>query len=347
MSSAMSRVPPALLALSLLIAGCGSAKAPGVGGPVRTVPAPAPEVAEAVPVGQSPSAVAVGFGAVWVASRDGGTVARFAAASGTPELTRGFPESLTTGTGPLAIATGEGAVWVAAADGTVTRIDPATNRAHPVARVPDPGGIAAGAGSVWVTSRSGGSVTRLDPDSGAVRGPAVRVGEAPADVAVGGGSVWVANSAAGTVSRLSAGSGEPDGEPIRVGKEQGQALALTYGRGAVWVAKTDTPGADPIAVVRIAADSGEVEGKPIRIPGGVPFDLAAGPEGVWATDAGSVLPGAARPPALRRIDPEAGALAGEPVPVGANPAGVALGGGVVWVVSAGDSTLTRVTPSSE
>lgn len=330
---------------ALLLAGCGgSPEVPGVGTPVRSVPAPAPTVADPVAVGVAPSAVAVGFGSVWVASRNDGTVSRIEAGSGRAELTTGFPRPSEVGQGPLAIAAGEGAVWVAAADGTVTRIDPGTGAARAVARVSDPGGIAAGGGSVWVTSRAGRTLTRIDPRTGRVAGPPVRVGEAPGDVAVGGGSVWVANAEAATVSRVDARSGRRDGEAIRVGDEEGQALALTYGAGAVWVAKTDTPGANVIALVRLDPSSGEVKGEPIRVPGGVPLDLAAGPEGVWTTDVGSPLPGSRRPPALRRVDPKARALAGRPVPIGASPAGVAVGGGSAWVVSAGDSTLTRVTP---
>ena len=332
----------------LLMTGCGGSPAvPGTGGPVRTVAAgPAVEVGEPVPVGLSPSAVAVGFGSVWVASRNDGTVARIAIAqgSGRPELTRGFPRPSQAGQGPVAIAAGEGAVWVAAADGTVTRIDPGTEEARRVAAVPDPGGIAAGGGGVWVTSRSGRSLTRIDPRSGRVAGRPVRVGEAPADVSVGGGSVWVANTGSATVSRIDARSGQRDGKDVRVGEEQGQTLALTFGAGSVWVAKTDTPGANPIALVRLDPASGEVTGKPIRIPGGVPLDLAAGPEGLWATDVGSPLPGARRPPVVHRIDPRQRAISGAAIPVGDSPAGVAVGVGSAWVVSAGDSTLTRITP---
>ncbi len=330
------------LALALALAACGGGRAepPGAGGPVRTVAAPAPEVGDPRPVGASPSALAVGFGAVWVASRNAGTVTRVDARTGVPALSAAFPQPLETGGGPLAIATGEGAVWVAAADGTITRIDPVRGGAREVARVVDPGGVAVGAGGVWVTSRERGTVSRLDPRTGAPTGEPIRVGPRPGDVAVGAGSVWVANTADATVSRVDPRERRAEGDAIRVGKEQ--ALALTYGEGGVWVAKTDSPQADPIAVVRIDPRSGEADPEAIRVTGGVPLDLAAGGGFVWMTDAGSALPGSARPPALLRLDPAGRALAGAPVQLGPSPAGVAVGAGAVWVATAGDGALTRV-----
>lgn len=331
-------------AIALAVAGltaCGGRpEPPGAGGPVRTIAAPAADVGVARRVGVSPSAVAVGFGAVWVASRDAGTVTRVDARTGVPALSAAFPEPLVTGGGPLAIAAGEGAVWVAAADGTVTRIDPARGSAREVARVVDPGGIAAGAGAVWVTSRERGTVSRLDPRTGAPTGEPIEVGSRPGDVAVGGGSVWVANTADGTVSRVDPGERRVAGGPTRVGREQ--VLALSYGDGGVWVAKTDSPQADPIALVRIDPRDGDVDPEAIRVTGGVPLDLAVGGGFVWVTDAGSALPGDRRPAALLRVDPAARALAGRPVEVGASPAGVAVGAGAVWVVTAGDGALQRV-----
>jgi len=331
--------PVALVAL--VASGCGgSSEIPNAGGPVRTVPAPALESAEPVPVGASPSALAVGFGAVWVASRDAGTVTRVDARTGAPALNEAFPEPLATGGGPLAIAAGEGAVWVAAADGAITRIDPVRGVAREVARVVDPGAIATGAGAVWVTSRERGTVSRLDPRTGAPTGEPIRVGSRPGDVAVGGGSVWVANTADGTVSRVDPAARRARGRAIRAGKAQ--VLALAYGEGAVWVAKTDSPQSEAIALVSIDPDEGTVAPKAVPVTGGVPLDLAAGGGFVWVTDAGSALPGSARRPALLRVDPKARALAGAPMKIGANPAGVVVGAGAVWVATAGNGALKRI-----
>ena len=334
----------ACLAFALPLSACGGDRPdpPSADGPARTVPAAPPRISSPQPVGASPSALAVGFGAVWVASRDAGTVTRVDARTGVPALTTAFPEPLRTGGGPLAIAAGEGAVWVAAADGTITRIDPRRGGARQVARVVDPGGIAAGAGAVWVTSRERGTVSRLDPRTGAPTGEPIRVGARPGDVAVGGGSVWVANTADATVSRVDPGERRPDGKAIRIGKAQ--ALALAYGDGSVWVAKTDSPQGRPIAVVRIDAEDGAVDPEAIPVTGGVPLDLAAGGGSVWVTDAGSALPGSARPPALLRLDSAKRALAGAPARLDAAPAGVAVSRDTVWVATAGDGALQRVDP---
>jgi streptogramin lyase len=336
----MPRLLVALLACSLAACG-GKAATPGVGGPIRTVAAPALEAAAPVRVGESPSALAIGFGSVWVAGRDAGTVTRVDAATGRPARTA---KPLRAGRGPLAVATGEGAVWVAAADGTITRIDPTRGTAATVARVADPGGIAAGEGGVWVTGRSSGTLTRLDPRSGARTGQPARVGADPSDVVIGGGSVWVANQADGTVSQVSPKTGKPAGDAIRVGRAQ--TLALASGGGAIWAAKTDTERADAIAIVRIDPGRAEVDGDPVRITGGVPLGLAAGAGSVWVTDPGSLLPGSERPPGLLRLDVRAGSLAGAPARLGPSPSAVAVGEGGVWVATAGDGALTRYTPPS-
>jgi YVTN family beta-propeller protein len=108
-------------------------------------------VPQQVTVGTDPSAIALGFGSIWVANRGDGTVSRIQAGGvGRPARV----QTIAVGERPVDIAAGEGAVWVAnAGSGTVSRIDPATNR---VTRTIDlhnsPAGIAAGAGRVWVTT---------------------------------------------------------------------------------------------------------------------------------------------------------------------------------------------------
>ena len=58
-----------------------------------------------------------------------------------------------------------------------------------------------GAGSVWVANSLSGTVTRVDPRTGEVRGT-VDVGSGADALAVTRGAVWVANGLAGTVSRI-------------------------------------------------------------------------------------------------------------------------------------------------
>jgi YVTN family beta-propeller protein len=99
-------------------------------------------------VGQRPTAIAAGEGAVWVANTGSDTVTRID--PGSPPTT----ETIGVGDGPVAIAVGAGAVWVAnAGDGTIQRIDP-----DPPYKIVEtiktgnaPSGIAFGDGFVWVT----------------------------------------------------------------------------------------------------------------------------------------------------------------------------------------------------
>src|SRR5205823_9581099 len=67
---------------------------------------------------------------------------------------------------------------------------------HAVAQTPvgtSPGAIAADDESVWVANVDDGSISRLDPDNGAVK-QTVAVGDGPAGLAIGAGSVWVTDS---------------------------------------------------------------------------------------------------------------------------------------------------------
>ena len=63
-------------------------------------------VTATTPVGQGPSAVAAGEGAVWVANTDDGTVIRV------DPQTAVATHTIEVGGRPIGIATGEGAVWV-------------------------------------------------------------------------------------------------------------------------------------------------------------------------------------------------------------------------------------------
>jgi YVTN family beta-propeller protein len=111
--------------------------------------------------GPSPTAVAVGEDAVWVASRFVGfdTITLHS----NRKVRRGI----------------------------VSRIDPATNSI--VATIPvglDPFAIAVGEGAVWVANRTSFSVSRIDPQTNGVAAT-IGVGNRPQGIAAGGGAVWV------------------------------------------------------------------------------------------------------------------------------------------------------------
>ncbi len=138
-------------------------------------------------VGNNPTGIAVGAGAVWVTDSNDNTLRRIVAA-GDGVVTDTIP----LGDGPAAIAAGEDAIWVAnSREGTVTRIDPATRAVEArIAVGRRPSGIAVGAGAVWVANSLSGTVSRIDRRTNRVA-KTIEVGGMPRSVAVAGGRVWV------------------------------------------------------------------------------------------------------------------------------------------------------------
>ena len=153
-----------------------------------------------VATGNAPTAVAVGFGDLWVSDSFENTVTRVDPAG---VVVAPIP----VGHGPIAVAVGEDAVWVAdSLDDAVVRIDPETNSVVdtiPVGR--SPSSIAVEAGSVWVGNRHDGTVSRIDPEKNEVV-DTIEIASSPAGLAVAAGSLWL-TSQAGVGSALEAASG--------------------------------------------------------------------------------------------------------------------------------------------
>jgi YVTN family beta-propeller protein len=108
-----------------------------------------PNLSTTIRVGSSPSAVAVGPDAVWVANLGDGTVSRIDPA------TYAVKKTIRVGQRPIAVALdpADHAVWVAnSGDGTVSRIDSRTNKiVKTIAIGNKPVGLDVGDGRVWVT----------------------------------------------------------------------------------------------------------------------------------------------------------------------------------------------------
>ena len=102
----------------------------------------------AIGVGNGPAAIAAGYGGVWVANRDDGTVTRIDAA------TDAVTDTVRVGGSPGAVAAGLGAIWVAdGGTGAVIRIDPRTRRvSRRIALGSAPSALALAGGSVWVAA---------------------------------------------------------------------------------------------------------------------------------------------------------------------------------------------------
>ena len=109
-----------------------------------------------------------------------------------------------------------------------------------------PGAIAAGDGGVWVTSLLGDTISRIDPDTGALVAT-VRVPAGVTDLAVGNGVVWVASSAARVISRI-----DPKTNRVvaRIPTE-GTPTAIAVGPKDVWLTTTAPDPIVPEGVIGI------------------------------------------------------------------------------------------------
>ena len=264
-------------------------------------------VTDDVPVGARPVAVAVGYGAVWVANADDGTVSRI------DPRTRKVTNTIGIGGDVSDIATGFGSVWVAGGnDGTLVRIDPpnVVERTLRFGResslVPRPVfAVATGAGAVWITR--GNTVLRIDPRTNTVtkRIPV----EPPLGIAVGSGSVWV-TTRIDHLLRLDSRSGERTAQFALATP----AIAPMVGGNSVWVVEQFVPDSG-----NVWAFNPDTVNPTLTTSGGrSPSDLAWGDGALWSAASGSVVrirPG----PSLVRI------------PLAHPATGVAVGEGAVWV----------------
>ena len=98
-------------------------------------------------VGNGPSALAVGEGAVWVVNRQDGTLSRIDPAKNHVSWTGRI------GSDPTAVAVGAGSVWVAGGEeGPVRRVEPGTHAVVKIEAGSSPAAIAVAGGSVWTAA---------------------------------------------------------------------------------------------------------------------------------------------------------------------------------------------------
>ncbi len=137
---------------------------------------------------------------------------------------------------------GAGSLWSVSANGELTRIEPSTGRIQATIGlgILEPGGIAFGEGSVWVTDADSPTLLRIDPAVNTLvdRFRLPRKGVVTTltgGVAVGAGSVWVGHgqfNPGAWVERLDPTTGRVQKRFSILG---GDADALAFGNGALWV----------------------------------------------------------------------------------------------------------------
>jgi virginiamycin B lyase len=141
----------------------------------------------------------------------------------------------------------------------------------------------------------------------------------PSWVTSDGAAVWATNNA--TLSRIA------PGPRLSVATSPDCCGAVAIGAGSVWAV-------DDTGLLRLNARTGVRQAHvdlPFPVAGLI---VAAG--SVWATDQARS--------AVWRIDPRSNTVVGT-ITVGEHPAGVAGGGGSVWVAS-GDGTVSRIDPAA-
>ena len=266
---------------TFLAAGYGGIWVVGQGVIYRVDPATARIVVTiAIPgIGVKLSDIATGAGAVWATGRDHGRSGVYRV---DPRRNR-VASFIRLPPTPVVITVAYGLVWVdepKQGPAIVLRIDPRTNRVsgRPI-RVGTGGGrMVAGFGALWVTNgNSSGSVSRINPATGAVTRTLVNI---PEVTAAGAGSLWGTGNYGGiyrvdpATGRVTATIGHPR-----------NAVNVTFWAGSAWVS-AEPPG----TLVRVDPASNRVAGA--AVPAGTsPIYITAAPSGVWVVDfaAGALL----------------------------------------------------------
>ncbi len=300
-------------------------------GTVVGIDAGSGEVVRRIPAGRTPSALAVGDGALWLVDADARTVLRIVPSSR-------VIETLATGATPTDIAFGAGSVWVAngrplpdtqfigPVATAVARLDPTTRTERTSVGLARKGGstsnlvdnhLAVSDDALWAIAPDF-SVVRADATTGAIT---ETIREVPAAaVATGIAGVWVLG-VDGSVVRLD----ERSGRIVRrASVEPGSVGSIAVGRNAAWVT---TPGDGKLW--RIGAGRAESVGATQLAPG--VGDLAVTPTAIWVANpiAGT----------LTVVDPETTRVIRE-IDVEGIPRSLAIDGDTVWATVIPDPVAT-------
>jgi streptogramin lyase len=221
---------------------------------------------------------------------------------------------------------GSGVPSVTVVPNSVAVIDPDTNRlVADIAVGNAPASVVGGAGYVWVVNGINGTISRIDPSSRSVAGPAFSVGVKPSTLAVGDGSLWV-----GSLSEQAVVQVDPsDEEPVARFDLPEPPIGVAFAAGRLY--------AEGGNIARIDPASGKVLSRALAVdPGAGAWPMApiiAADDAVWAAIYANVI----------EFDPQTLTEISE-LPGPALHGGVAVGGGAVWVPDLRDHTVWRIDP---
>jgi streptogramin lyase len=278
-----------------------------------------PPVTARIATGDHPCGIAAGFGAVWVANDENGTLVRV-----NPKRNR-VTKRLRVGRGACSVTTGSGFVWLTNhSAGTVVRIAPKTFRRRSVKVGAGAADVVVSAGHVWASTWDDGTVVELDPRSlRVVR--RLEVGPNAAGLTRRPGSIWVGFGRSATaVGRI-----EPEsGKIARVSVGVRTPVALSDGTRDLWIA------ADGNALVHLDPRTNRVLGT-ARFGRTLGRPIAAGDGSIWVPDK--------EIDRVFRVDP----ASGKPIDSFAGGDGAWEGVrafGSVWIASYAASDVWRYRP---
>jgi class 3 adenylate cyclase/streptogramin lyase len=272
---------------------------------VAAIAAGSNSLVKTVAVGETPSSIASGEGALWVLNSDEHTVSRLDPDTGEVVRTNAVPAGATE------VAVGAGSLWVATNTHSVARLDPESGLVTRTYRLPRSAGpvsaprgtrVAGSGSTVW--AGGDGVLARLAPAGPSVSDSSccgdialdradawatdthgvIRIHGARLDrtsrvalsffgrhIALGPDTVWVTNQVDDQLWRIDPRTGKIV-DVIHVGTNPSGVAA---GAGAVWVANGDG------TVARVDPDDDRVVAR-IRV-GGTPNSVAVAGDRVWVT----------------------------------------------------------------
>lgn len=187
---------------------------------------------------------------------------------------------IAVGVGPADVLGGGGFVWTANSDaGSVTRIDPASGATAEFRVDGQPGTTVAGHGKIWVWNWSS-AVTPVDVATGQV-GDLVRTELDFAAVAAGPDYLWFTAPATNVVGRIDMRTGQFDTRTIPVGRRPGP---IAVDGGKVYVLNREDR-----SLTTIDEQSATVIGEPRSLPDGAAI-LGAGFGHVYVSGGGKITP---------------------------------------------------------
>jgi ABC-type transport system substrate-binding protein len=183
------------------------------------------EESQLLRAGSSPTGIAVGDGALWIADSIGGALLRV------DPVTEAV-EAVPLAGLPSGVAFTPGAVWVSVSPNSVARVDPTDRNVVLTQQVGSgPTAVVAAFGSIWVANHLDATVTRLEPSTGREEAK-IPVGDGPNALVAAGGRLWVGVELEDEVLAIDPTTNDV-GQTVPAG---GAAASLAADEDAVWLA---------------------------------------------------------------------------------------------------------------